>query len=92
MAALTAPPGSFVSPTDPRTVEATDCILQEITAVGHCLEAMGLKISDLAVASTSIRADIAGFRETVTDLDHRFTTVEDQVATLPDRDAELCLL
>ncbi|KAJ1206475.1 hypothetical protein NDU88_001880 [Pleurodeles waltl] len=53
---------------------------------------MDLKILDLSVASTSIRADITGFRETVTDLDHRLTTVEDQVATLPDRDAELRLL
>ncbi|KAJ1177729.1 hypothetical protein NDU88_002981 [Pleurodeles waltl] len=53
---------------------------------------MDLKISDLSVASTSIWADIAGFHETVTDLDHRLTTVQDQVATLPDQDAELRLL
>ncbi|KAJ1148593.1 hypothetical protein NDU88_001421 [Pleurodeles waltl] len=92
MAALMAPIGSLVSPTDPRTVEAMDRILQEITAVGHRLEAMDLKISDLSEASNSIRADIAGFRETVTDLDHHLTTVDDQIATLPDQDTEVRLL
>ncbi|KAJ1141483.1 hypothetical protein NDU88_007813 [Pleurodeles waltl] len=70
-------------------MEATDRILQEITAVGRRLEAMDSKISDLAVASASIRADIAGFGETVTDLDRHLMTVEDHVVTLPNQEAEL---
>ncbi|KAJ1132113.1 hypothetical protein NDU88_010442, partial [Pleurodeles waltl] len=53
---------------------------------------MDLKISDLFVASTSIRADKASFRETVTDLDQRLTTVEDHIAKLPDQEAELLFL
>ncbi|KAJ1150599.1 hypothetical protein NDU88_003389 [Pleurodeles waltl] len=92
MVALAAPPCPTASPADPRTVEATDRILQEITTVGCRLETMDLKISDQSMASNSIRADITGFRETVTDLDHRLTTVEAQVAALLDQDAELRLL
>ncbi|KAJ1188858.1 hypothetical protein NDU88_005615 [Pleurodeles waltl] len=69
--------------------EAMDRILQENAAVGRHLEAMDAKSSDLTVASTSIWADIAGFRETATDLDRRFTTVEDQVAALPNQQSEL---
>ncbi|KAJ1162264.1 hypothetical protein NDU88_002732 [Pleurodeles waltl] len=53
-----------------RTVShAVDRILQEIAAVGLRLETMDSRISDLTVASSSIRADIAGFRETVNNLD-----------------------
>ncbi|KAJ1132591.1 hypothetical protein NDU88_010898 [Pleurodeles waltl] len=48
---------------------AMDRILQEITALERRMEAMDSKISNLTIASTSIRANIAGFRETVTDLD-----------------------
>ncbi|KAJ1116689.1 hypothetical protein NDU88_004895 [Pleurodeles waltl] len=67
MAAQTAPPCPVSSPADPHPTEAVDRILQEIAAVGRRLEAMDSKISDLIVASTSIRADIAGFRKTVND-------------------------
>ncbi|KAJ1163753.1 hypothetical protein NDU88_004206 [Pleurodeles waltl] len=56
---------------------------------GGRLEAMDAKISDLTVASTSIRADIAGFRETATDLDLCLTMAEDRVATLPNQETEL---
>ncbi|KAJ1143483.1 hypothetical protein NDU88_009791 [Pleurodeles waltl] len=70
-------------------MEATDHILQVFAAVGCRLEVMDAKISDLTVASTSIRADIAGFRETVTDLDQRLSIVEDRVVVLPDQEAEL---
>ncbi|KAJ1113552.1 hypothetical protein NDU88_001794 [Pleurodeles waltl] len=70
-------------------MEATDRILQEIAAEGRRLEVMDAKISDLTVASTSIRADITSFRETVTDLDQRLSVVEDRVAVLPDQEAEL---
>ncbi|KAJ1188103.1 hypothetical protein NDU88_004868 [Pleurodeles waltl] len=70
-------------------MEATDCILQEIAAVGHHLEAMDAKISDVTVASTSIRADIAGFGETATNLDLCLSIVEDRVAVFPDQKAEL---
>ncbi|KAJ1150927.1 hypothetical protein NDU88_003714 [Pleurodeles waltl] len=80
-------PRVLTSPTP--SIEATDRILQEIAAVGRRLEAMDAKISDLTVASTSIRADIAGFRETVTDLDRCLSIVEDRVAVLPDQETEL---
>ncbi|KAJ1110065.1 hypothetical protein NDU88_007420 [Pleurodeles waltl] len=73
----------------PPQLEAADCILQEIATVGRRLEAMDSKISDLTVASASIRADIAGFRETVNDLDQHLTIVEGQAAALPDQEAEL---
>ncbi|KAJ1171036.1 hypothetical protein NDU88_002907 [Pleurodeles waltl] len=43
----------------------------------------------LIVASSSIRADIAGFRETANALDQHLTAVEDQVAALPYQEAEL---
>ncbi|KAJ1168211.1 hypothetical protein NDU88_000160 [Pleurodeles waltl] len=66
MATQTAP---SYSPADSHTMEATDRILQEITAVGRHLEAMDSKISDLTMASTSILADIAGFQETVNYMD-----------------------
>ncbi|KAJ1188912.1 hypothetical protein NDU88_005668 [Pleurodeles waltl] len=84
-----APPCPTPSPADPSALEATDRILQQIASVGRRLEAMDLKITDLTVASSSIRADIAGFRETANALDQRLTTVEDQVAALPDQEAEL---
>ncbi|KAJ1156166.1 hypothetical protein NDU88_008890 [Pleurodeles waltl] len=50
---------------------------------------MDLKITDLTLASSSIRADIAGFRETVTNLDQRLSAVEDHVAAIPDQEEEL---
>ncbi|KAJ1164387.1 hypothetical protein NDU88_004827 [Pleurodeles waltl] len=50
---------------------------------------MDLKITDLTVASSSIRTDIASFRETVNNLDQHLTTVEDQVAAIPDQEEEL---
>ncbi|KAJ1194538.1 hypothetical protein NDU88_003826 [Pleurodeles waltl] len=74
------------SPAEPPTLDATDCILQEIASVGRRLEAMDLKITDLTVASSSIRADIAGFRETANALDQHLTAVEDQVAALFDQE------
>ncbi|KAJ1114597.1 hypothetical protein NDU88_002832 [Pleurodeles waltl] len=89
MAVQIALPGSTSSPADLPPLEAADRRLQEIAAVGCSLEAMDSKISNLNVASTSIRDDIAGFRETVNDLDQRLTIMEGQVAGLPDREAEL---
>ncbi|KAJ1180882.1 hypothetical protein NDU88_006095 [Pleurodeles waltl] len=50
---------------------------------------MDARISDLTLASSSIRADIAGFRETVHNLDQRLTIMEDYVAALPAQEAEL---
>ncbi|KAJ1191049.1 hypothetical protein NDU88_000366 [Pleurodeles waltl] len=83
-------PSSFAAPlADPRSADATEHILQEITAVGRRLEAMDSKISDLSRASTAIRAGIAPFQVTVTDLDHRLTTVEDRLAMLPEQNTEL---
>ncbi|KAJ1140603.1 hypothetical protein NDU88_006952 [Pleurodeles waltl] len=50
---------------------------------------MDLRITDLTLASFSIRADKAGFRETVTNLDQRLSAVEDHVAAIPDQEEEL---
>ncbi|KAJ1100733.1 hypothetical protein NDU88_005814 [Pleurodeles waltl] len=92
MAAQAALPLPTSSSADPPALEATDRILQEIASVGRRLKAMDLKITDLTVASSSIRADITGFRETANALDQRLTAVEDQVAALPDQETELrCL-
>ncbi|KAJ1140392.1 hypothetical protein NDU88_006745 [Pleurodeles waltl] len=88
MAAQAATPLPTYSPADPTALEATDRILQEIASVGSRLEAMDLKITDLTVASSSIRADIAGYRETANALDQRLTAVEDQVAALSDQETE----
>ncbi|KAJ1210978.1 hypothetical protein NDU88_006340 [Pleurodeles waltl] len=84
-----ATPGPMPTPTDPSASEATERILQEIGSVGRSLEAMDQKITDLTIASSSIRADIAGFKDTADAMDQRLTTVEDQMATLPDQEIEL---
>ncbi|KAJ1149737.1 hypothetical protein NDU88_002542 [Pleurodeles waltl] len=89
MTTQAAPPGLVPSSADPPPLEAADRILQEITSVGRRLEVMDLKITDLTVASSSICTDIASFRETVTNMDQRLTTVEDQVAAIPDQEEEL---
>ncbi|KAJ1099833.1 hypothetical protein NDU88_004928 [Pleurodeles waltl] len=89
MSAHVTPPSSAAQPADSHPADATYCILQEITAVGRHLEAIGLKISDLSVAASSIRADIARFQVTVTDLDHRLTTVENHIEDLPAQDEEI---
>ncbi|KAJ1186901.1 hypothetical protein NDU88_003681 [Pleurodeles waltl] len=81
--------GTYISPVDQPTLDATDRILQEIASVGRRLEVMDLKITDLTLASSSIRADIAGFRETVTNLDQRLSAVEDHIAATPDQEEEL---
>ncbi|KAJ1188358.1 hypothetical protein NDU88_005119 [Pleurodeles waltl] len=67
----------------------TDRSLQEITAVGRCLEVMDLKVTYLSAASVSIEMDIACFSEKVADLDQCLTNVEDHVGMLPEHDAEL---
>ncbi|KAJ1218078.1 hypothetical protein NDU88_005664 [Pleurodeles waltl] len=72
------------TPTDPPALEATERILQEIASVGRRLEATDLKITDLTMTSSSIRADIAGFKDTADALDQRLTAVEDQMTSLPD--------
>ncbi|KAJ1120774.1 hypothetical protein NDU88_008923 [Pleurodeles waltl] len=69
MTVQTATLGPTPSPTDPPTLEATERILQEIASVGRRLEAMDLKITDLTITSSSIRADIAGFKDTADALD-----------------------
>ncbi|KAJ1092078.1 hypothetical protein NDU88_005192 [Pleurodeles waltl] len=89
MAAQGTPPCPATSLADPRTVYATDRILQGNTSVGRHLEAMDFKISDRSTASTSIQADIPCFQVTVTDLDLRLTTVVDHIAALPERDREM---
>ncbi|KAJ1170404.1 hypothetical protein NDU88_002281 [Pleurodeles waltl] len=89
MAAQTAPQGHVSPLVDQASIEATDRILQEIASVRRRLEVMDLKITDLTLASSSIRADIAGFRETVTNLDQRLSAEEDHVAAIPDQEEEL---
>ncbi|KAJ1079753.1 hypothetical protein NDU88_000007 [Pleurodeles waltl] len=89
MAAQAAPLFPVTSLADSHTVDATDHILQETTVVWWRLDAMDLKISDLSAASTSIRADIACFQETVMDLDQHLMTVGDHIAELPEQDTEL---
>ncbi|KAJ1115853.1 hypothetical protein NDU88_004075 [Pleurodeles waltl] len=91
MAAQSAPCFPAPSPADPPTLEATDHILQEIASLGRRLEAMDFKITDLTVASSSIRADITGFRETANAFDQRLTAVEDQVAVLPDQEGRVTM-
>ncbi|KAJ1088828.1 hypothetical protein NDU88_001983 [Pleurodeles waltl] len=71
-----------------RTLDASDRILQEITAVLRHLEAMDLKITELSAASASIRTDIACFSEQVADLAQHLSTVEDHIGMLPEHDAE----
>ncbi|KAJ1100799.1 hypothetical protein NDU88_005874 [Pleurodeles waltl] len=73
-------PGSATSPAASPLLEATDCTLQEIAAVGRRLETMDATISELTIASSSIWADIAGFRETVHNLDQRLMIMEEHVA------------
>ncbi|KAJ1131230.1 hypothetical protein NDU88_009569 [Pleurodeles waltl] len=68
---------------------AMECIRQEIATLGHRLEAMDTKITDLAMDSKSIRTDRAGFQDRVTDLDYRLTDVEGRLNDMPDRDHEL---
>ncbi|KAJ1214745.1 hypothetical protein NDU88_002362 [Pleurodeles waltl] len=53
---------------------------------------MDSRISELTIASSSIRADIASFRETVNNLDQRLTIMEDHVVALPGQEAELRFL
>ncbi|KAJ1215359.1 hypothetical protein NDU88_002968 [Pleurodeles waltl] len=89
MTAQTAPQGHTSPPLDQPTLDATDRILQEIASVGRRLEVMDLKVTDLTSASFSIRADIAGFRETVTNLDQRLSAVEDHIVATPDQEEEL---
>ncbi|KAJ1206177.1 hypothetical protein NDU88_001586 [Pleurodeles waltl] len=81
--------GSASSPATSSPLEVTGRILQKIAAVGDRLETMDARISDLTIASSSIRADIAGFRETVHNLDQHLTSNEEHVTALPGQEAEL---
>ncbi|KAJ1143508.1 hypothetical protein NDU88_009816 [Pleurodeles waltl] len=92
MATQGTSPGSASSPAASPPLEATDRILQEIAAVGRHLETMDARIFELTIASSSIRADIAGFRETVHSLDQCLTIMEEHVAVLPSQEAELIFL
>ncbi|KAJ1109945.1 hypothetical protein NDU88_007302 [Pleurodeles waltl] len=89
MTAQTGSQGHTSPPVDQPALDATDRVLQEIASVGRRLEAMDLKITDLTLAFSSIRADIAGFRETANNLDQRLSAVEDHIATTPDQEEEL---
>ncbi|KAJ1132314.1 hypothetical protein NDU88_010640 [Pleurodeles waltl] len=81
--------GHTSPPVDQPTLNATDRILQEIASVRRRLEVMDLKRTDLTLACSSIRADIAGFREMVTNLDQRLSAVEDHIEVTPDQEEEL---
>ncbi|KAJ1170474.1 hypothetical protein NDU88_002350 [Pleurodeles waltl] len=67
--------GSPTTSADTCSDTAMERILQEIVAVGRRLEAMDTKITVLSTAFSLIQADIAGFQDKVTDLDHRPTDV-----------------
>ncbi|KAJ1082632.1 hypothetical protein NDU88_002797 [Pleurodeles waltl] len=90
--AVTPGPSPADAPVDFRSDTSMERILQEISPVGYRLEAMDSKIMDLSAHSKSIRADIAGFQDKTTQLDHRLTTVESRIVTLPDIDPELQFL
>ncbi|KAJ1137695.1 hypothetical protein NDU88_004093 [Pleurodeles waltl] len=92
MATQPTPSSPTTVPAVPRAVDGTDCMLQEITVVGGCLEAKDIKISDLSPAFASIRTDIACFSEEVADLDQCLTTVEEHVRIVPEHDTELRIL
>ncbi|KAJ1153296.1 hypothetical protein NDU88_006057 [Pleurodeles waltl] len=77
------------TPVDSCSDTAMERILQEISAVDHHLEELDSKIMDLSADSKSIRADIVGFQDKVTQLDHCLTTVESRIVTLLDIDPEL---
>ncbi|KAJ1177497.1 hypothetical protein NDU88_002752 [Pleurodeles waltl] len=89
MATQPNPTSPTTVPADPRAVDATDRILQEITMVLRRLEAMDLNITDLSAASASIRTDIACFSEKVADMEPRLTIVEEYVGMVTEYDAEL---
>ncbi|KAJ1207645.1 hypothetical protein NDU88_003035 [Pleurodeles waltl] len=91
-AAVAPGPSPADSPMDSRTDPNMERILQVISAVGRHLEAMDVEITNLFADSKSIRTDIAGFQDKVTDLDHYLTTVENKIVTLPDVDSELQFL
>ncbi|KAJ1199314.1 hypothetical protein NDU88_003151 [Pleurodeles waltl] len=70
----------------------TDCILQEITVVWRKLEGMDSNISPLTAENKSIRMDVVGFQNHVTDLEHRIWVVDGHLNTLRERDQELLFL
>ncbi|KAJ1203345.1 hypothetical protein NDU88_007132 [Pleurodeles waltl] len=84
--------GPKASTNDALSDNAMECILQEIAAVGRRLEDKGSKITDLSMASHSIRSDIASFHDKVTNFYHRLTEVGSQLSVLPERDLELQFL
>ncbi|KAJ1156355.1 hypothetical protein NDU88_009078 [Pleurodeles waltl] len=90
--AVTPGPSSADAPGDFRLDTSMERILQEISAVGCRLEAMYSKITNLSADSKSIRADIAGFQDTATELDHRLTTIKSKIVTLLYIDPELQFL
>ncbi|KAJ1143920.1 hypothetical protein NDU88_010222 [Pleurodeles waltl] len=69
-----------------------DRILQEIMVVGYRLEGIDSNISAFMAETKSICADIAGFQNHVTDLEHHISAVEDRLNTLLHRDQELLFL
>ncbi|KAJ1178354.1 hypothetical protein NDU88_003600 [Pleurodeles waltl] len=66
-----------------RTYTTGDCL------GGTSSRGNGPEITDLTITSSSIRADIAAFKDTADALDQRLTAVEDQMAALPDQETEL---
>ncbi|KAJ1154165.1 hypothetical protein NDU88_006919 [Pleurodeles waltl] len=92
MASSKTPFSSTAMPAISCPVDATERILQEMTAVGRRLEAMDFKITDLSAACTSIRANIAGFQDNISDLNQCLVTVKGQLVMLPERDSELQFL
>ncbi|KAJ1159987.1 hypothetical protein NDU88_000490 [Pleurodeles waltl] len=90
--AVTLGPSSTDAIVDSCPDTAMERILQEISAVGRRLEATDSKIKDLSADSKSIRVNVAGFQDKVTDLGYRLHTVESRLAALPDKEQELQFL
>ncbi|KAJ1213278.1 hypothetical protein NDU88_000916 [Pleurodeles waltl] len=90
--AATLGPSSTAFPVNSRPDTAMERILQEISTEGCRLEAMDSKITDLSADSKSIWADIAGFQDKDTDLDHRLHTIESRIAAVLDKEPEMQFL
>ncbi|KAJ1097218.1 hypothetical protein NDU88_002343 [Pleurodeles waltl] len=56
-----------------------DCILQEITALGHRLQGMNSNIAALTAEAKSIYTNIAGFQNRMTDLEHLISAAEERL-------------
>ncbi|KAJ1170712.1 hypothetical protein NDU88_002585 [Pleurodeles waltl] len=76
----------------PEQDNTKECILQEITAVGHRLKGMDSTFPMLAAETKSIHLDIASFQSRMTGLEQHVIAMEDRLNTAPEQDQELRFL